>query len=129
MIHLNFLHFIDWDSTFAIDPFALYDMSVFHLHDGTHTLYIIIRHKSKTSRFLRPFILQNHAIFHHAKLREVSSKVAERQIMWQTSHKNLSVLRISEINRRFILILVFIAVHSHVLFIFLFSLGFFFLCL
>jgi hypothetical protein len=63
-------------------------------HNLCHIINICIRHKSKTSRLASSFIFQNHTIFKLSKLSKIISKRLQLQIMWQTSNKNLPILRV-----------------------------------
>lgn len=77
LVHLNFLHFVDWNCTFAVNPFALDNMPIFHLHDSWNTFNVIICDETKSPWLLSSLIFQNNTIFHHAKLWKISSKVTE----------------------------------------------------
>lgn len=76
-LELNQLHLVDWNSTFAVDPFIVDEVFVFVFHDYCNTLYSTICDKAKASWFIGLFVLEYDAVFQDAKVAEVVSELID----------------------------------------------------
>ena len=85
-------HFTHWYSTFAINPFTLYNVLVLLIHYCLYTADVAECYKAKPSRFPRSFVFKYNAIFHWPKVAKVLSEIFLVEIMWKATYKYLSVL-------------------------------------
>ena len=81
-----------WYGAFAIDPLALNDVPFFLMHDFLHRLDLFVCHEAEAPGLSRLLVNQDHTVNELSESLKVFSEVRLRQIVWEASHKYLSIL-------------------------------------
>jgi len=64
----DFLHLLDGNCTFNVDPLVLYHVLLFQFQDEVHTANVFERDKAKPSRFIRALVLEYDTVFDLAEI-------------------------------------------------------------
>ena len=90
----HFLHLLDGHGTLDVDPLVGDHVLLLELETEVDTADVAVGHEAKAARLLRPFVLEDDAVFNVAEVFEVLLKTAQLEIVRQPADEDFAELRI-----------------------------------
>ena len=76
-----FLHLLDGNCTFHVDPLTLNDMLLLQFQYQVYAMNVVVSHEAKSPWLVGPLVLQNYAIFDVTKVTKICLETLKLKIV------------------------------------------------